>query len=140
MNLARVAIAEGHPQSIISQLRSSIQDADRLHLKYYWLRGSVDLAEAMIENKDYVHARQELDQALNASEKLGTQLETAIIHFELHNLLNQAGDIAGAASQFREATASLDNIKKEQGSEHILDRADLKQVSQASSKSATAAN
>jgi len=128
MNLARVAIAEGHPQSVISQLRASIQEADRLRLKYYWLRGSVDLAEAMMKSKDYVHARQGLDQALSASEKLGTQLETAIIHFELHNLLNQTGDIAGAASQFREANALLDTIKKEQGSEHILERADLKSV------------
>jgi len=128
MNLARVAIVEGYSPSAVSQLRNAIQQADSLHLKYYWLRGSLDLAGAMIKGKDYAHARQELDQTLNASEKLGTRLETAIIHFQLGNLLKQTGDAPGAAGQYRQAATLLDEIKKEQGAEHILDRVDLKQM------------
>jgi tetratricopeptide (TPR) repeat protein len=126
MNLARVSIAEGRAQAAIPELRAAIQQADSLHLKYYSLRGSVDLAEAMIKNKDYAHARQELDQALNTSEKMGTRLQTAIIHFQLGNLLKQTGDASGAAGQYRQAATLLDEIKKEPGAEHILDRADLK--------------
>jgi len=126
MNLARVAIAEGRAQAAIPELRAAIQEADTLHLKYYWLRGSVDLAEAMIKNKDYAHARPQLNQAMNISEKLGTRLVTAIIHFQLGNLLKQTGDAPGAAGQYRQAVTLLDEIKKEQGAEHILDRADLK--------------
>ncbi|HKH99119.1 MAG TPA: tetratricopeptide repeat protein [Candidatus Sulfotelmatobacter sp.] len=126
MNLARVAMAEGHGESAVGELRSAIQQADSLRLKYYWLRSSVDLAEAMIKSKDYAHARQELDQALNISEKLGTRLETAIIHFQLGHLLKQKGDAAGAAGQYQQAATLLDEIKKEQGAEHVLDRADLK--------------
>ncbi len=80
----------------------------------------------MIKNKDYSHARQALDQALNTSEKLGTRLQTAVIHFQMGNLLKQTGDGSGAADQYRQADALLEEIKKEPGAEHILDRADLR--------------
>ncbi len=140
MNLARVAIAEGHSQPVVSQLRAYIQEADKLHLKYYWLRGSVDLAEALIKNKDHAHAQEELDQALNASEKLGTRLVTATIYFQLGNLLKQTGDSSGAAGHYRQTVTLLDSIKSEQGSEHILDRADLKSIYADASQLASAKN
>src|ERR1700678_877366 len=60
-NLARVAIAEGRSPAAIGELRSAIKEAEGLHLKYYWLRSSVDLSEAMIKTKDYAHARQPLE-------------------------------------------------------------------------------
>jgi tetratricopeptide (TPR) repeat protein/predicted Ser/Thr protein kinase len=139
MNLARVSIAEGRAQAAIPELRATIQQADALRLKYYWLRGSVDLAEAMIKGKDYAHARQELDQALNASEKLGTHLQTAIIHFQMGNLLKQANDASGAAGQYQQAAALLDEIKKQPGAEHVLDRVDLHAIyAEASNGSAAA--
>jgi serine/threonine protein kinase/tetratricopeptide (TPR) repeat protein len=125
-NLARIPIAEGRAQGAIPELRAVVQEAESTHSKYYWLRASVDLAEAMIKSKDYAHARQELDQALNTSEKLGTRLLTAIIHFQLGNLMKQTGDTLEAASQYRQASTLLDEIKKEQGAEHILERTDLK--------------
>jgi eukaryotic-like serine/threonine-protein kinase len=125
MNLARVAIAEGRSQSAVNELRAVIEQADSLHLKYYWLRSSVDLAEAMIKSKDYARARQELDQTLNTGEKLGTRLETAVIHFHMGSLLKLTGDASGAADQLRQAASLLDELKKEQGAEHLLDRSDL---------------
>jgi eukaryotic-like serine/threonine-protein kinase len=128
MNLARVSIAEGRAQSAMPELRAAIQQADVLHLKYYWLRASVDLAEAMIKSKDYAHARQELDEILNTSEKLGTRLQTAIIHFQMGNLLKQTGDASGSAGQYRQAATLLDEIKKEPGAERVLDRSDLRAV------------
>jgi eukaryotic-like serine/threonine-protein kinase len=128
MNLARVSIAEGRAQAAIPELRAVIQQFDRLHLKYYWLCSSVDLTEAMIKGKDYVRARQGLDQTLNTSEKIGARLQTAIIHFQLGNLLKQTRDSSGAAGQYRQAATILDEIRKEQGAEHILERADLKTI------------
>jgi serine/threonine protein kinase/tetratricopeptide (TPR) repeat protein len=125
MNLARISIAEGRTQAALPELRAAVQQADTLHLKYYWLRGSVDLADAMIKTKDYTHAREQLDQALNTSEKLGAHLETAIIHFEMGDLLKQTGDAQGADGQYRQGAALLDEIKKEPGAEHLLDRIDL---------------
>jgi tetratricopeptide (TPR) repeat protein/predicted Ser/Thr protein kinase len=126
MNLARNSIAEGRASAAIAELHGAIQQADSIHLKYYGLRASVDLAEAMIKNKDYAHAQQELNQAMNKSEKLGTRLLTATIHSELGNLLKQKGDASGAAAHFGQVAALLDEIRKEQGAEHILERADLK--------------
>jgi eukaryotic-like serine/threonine-protein kinase len=136
MNLARVSIAEGRAQAAIPELRNAIQQADTLHLKYYWLRGSVDLAEAMILAKDYAHARQELDQTLNASEKLGTRLLTATIHFDMGNLLAQTGDASGADAQYRQAAVLLDEISKEPGAEHVLDRSDIRVIYKKSTNSA----
>ena len=140
MNLARVSIAEGHAQAAIPELRAALQQADSLHLKYDWLRGSVDLAEAMIKSKDYAHARQQLDQALNASEKMGTRLQTAVIHSQLGNLLKQTGDASGAAGHYREATTLLNEISKEAGAEHVLDRSDLKVIYNQSAQGAQPAN
>jgi serine/threonine protein kinase/lipopolysaccharide biosynthesis regulator YciM len=140
MNLARTSIAEGHAQAAIPQLRAAIQEADSLRLKYYWLGASVDLADAMIKTKDYAHARQQLDTALNTSEKLGTRLQTALIHFQLGNLLKRTGDVPSAAGQFHQAASMFDEIKKEQGAEHLLDRTDLKEIYSQSTQSAASAN
>ena len=107
---------------------ASRQDADRQDLKYLGLVSSVDLATAMINSKNYAQARPVLDQALNTSEKLGVRLQTALIHYQLGNLLKQTGDASGAAAQYQQATNLLDEIKKEQGAEHTLERADLKPV------------
>jgi hypothetical protein len=121
-------MTEGRSSSVINDLRAISQEADRQGLKYLALVSSVDLATAMVNSKDYAHAQQELDRALNPSEKLGTRLQTAIIHYQLGNLMKQTGDASSAAGQYRQAAALLDEIKKEQGAERILDRADLKAI------------
>jgi eukaryotic-like serine/threonine-protein kinase len=128
LNLARVNIAEGRSAAAVNDLRSISQEADRQGLKYLALVSSVELGTAMINSKDYAHAKEVLDQALNTSEKLGVRLQTAIIHYQQGNLLKQAGDAAGAASQYKQAVGILDEIKKEQGAEHTLERADLKTI------------
>jgi eukaryotic-like serine/threonine-protein kinase len=128
LNLARVAIAEGRSASVVNELRSISQDADRQGMKYLALVSSVDLATAMINSKDYAGASRVLDQALNTSEKLGIRLQTALIHFQLGNLSKQKGDASSAAAEYKQAASLLDEIKKEQGAEHTLDRADLKAV------------
>ncbi len=128
LNLARLAIAEGRSSSAIGELRAISQEADRLGMKNLALVSSIDLATAMLNGKDYAHARQELDNALNSSEKLGTRMQTAQIHFQLGNLLKQTGDAASAAGQYRQAASLLDEIKKEPGAEHVLERADLQAI------------
>ena len=125
MNLARVAIADGRSQSAVSQLRAAIQEAGNLHLKYYWLRSSVDLAEAMIKIKDYTHARQELETALSSSEKLGLRLETARIHSLLGDALRFSGNASDADRQHELARGMFEELKKDPGAEHLLERSDL---------------
>jgi eukaryotic-like serine/threonine-protein kinase len=138
LNLARVAIAEGRSASVVNDLRAVSQDADKQGMKYLALVSSVDLGEAMINSKDYAHASEVLNQALNTSEKLGVRLQTALIHYQLGNLAKQKGDAAGAAGEYKQATSILDEIKKEQGAEHTLDRADLKAVYAQASQGAKA--
>jgi len=139
MDLARVAIAEGRPLAAINDLRAAIQQADTLHMKYFALRGSVDLGEALINTKDYARARQELESAVGRSEKLGLRLETARIHYLLGNLLKLIGNGSEAPFQYQQALRILDEIKKEPGAEKLLERPDLKSMHEQSSSTAQAA-
>jgi tetratricopeptide (TPR) repeat protein/predicted Ser/Thr protein kinase len=128
LNLAKVAIAEGHPQSAVSELRSLGTQADTLGTKYISVDSSVSLAEAQIKTKDYPHAREELQRSLSKSEKLGLRLENARIHYLLGTALRLSGSASEAAAQYREALRLLDDIRKEQGAEHVIERYDLKPV------------
>jgi len=126
MNLARVAIAEGRAQAAVPELRAAIQQADKLHLKYYSIRSSVDLAEALIKTKDYTHARQELESAQTSSEKLGLRLETARIHYLLGEALLLSGNASEADHQYQSARTMFEELRKETGAERVLDRSDLR--------------
>ena len=126
LNLARVAVAEGRSAAAVGPLRELTSEADRKGMKYLQLVSSVDLANALISGKDYAAARQELDRALNTSEKLGTREQTARIHYLLGSLASKTGDTAGVTAQYKQATALFDEMRKEQGAEHALERADLK--------------
>jgi len=129
-NLARVAIAEGRPQSAIAELRGAIQTAASLHLKYYAVRSSVDLAQALVNSKEYAHARDELDLALGQSEKLGLRLETVRIQFLLGSVLQSTGHTTEAEVHYRQATTLLNELSKESGAEKLTGRADLKAMLQ----------
>jgi eukaryotic-like serine/threonine-protein kinase len=137
-NLARIAIAQGRPQSAVSALRAAIKESENLHLKYYWLRSSVDLGEAMIKIKDYAHARPQLDSLLSVSEKLGLRLETARIHFLLANALQLSGNTSDASRQYQSALGIFEELKKDPGAEHILERSDLRPMYAQASQVATA--
>ena len=71
------------PATAVGDLRSLAQQADSQGRKYISVVSSVLLAEAMIKNKDYAAARQELQRSLGRSEKLGLRLENARIHYLL---------------------------------------------------------
>jgi eukaryotic-like serine/threonine-protein kinase len=139
LNLARVAIAEGRSAAVTTDLRGISADADRQGMKYLELLSSVDLATALVNNKDYAQAKEVLDQTLNTSEKLGVRLQTALIHYQLGNLAKQKGDRQGAAAEYRQAVGMLDEIMKEQGAEKVLQRVDLKLVYERATQGATAA-
>lgn len=138
-NLARVTIADGRAQSAIVALRAAMQESESLHLKYYWLRSSVDLGEAMIKTKDQSHARQQLEAILSTSEKLGLRLETARIHSLLGEALQSAGNSADASRQYQTAVAILEELKKDPGADHLLDRSDLRPLYAEASHAAVAA-
>jgi serine/threonine protein kinase/tetratricopeptide (TPR) repeat protein len=136
MNLARVAIADGRSHAAVDDLRAAIRQAESLHLKYYWLRSCVDLAEAMLKDKDYAHARLQLENALSSSERLGLRLESARIHYLLGEALrldrkadrNTDRNSNDANRQYDSARALFEELKKDPGAEHLLDRSDLRRM------------
>lgn len=128
INLAKVALAEGNSRSAASDLRGLVQQADAQGLKYLSVASSVSLAEAMIENKEYPPAQQELQKNLGKSEKLGLRLENARIHYLLATNLRLSGHASEAVGQYRESQRLLDESGKEPGAEHLADRFDLKPV------------
>jgi hypothetical protein len=105
-----------------------VQQADARGSKYISVACSVLLGEAMIKDKDYSHARQELQRSLARSEKLGLRMESARIHYLLGTSLRLSGSAGEAAAQYREARNLLDEIRKEPGAEHIIERYDLKPI------------
>jgi tetratricopeptide (TPR) repeat protein/predicted Ser/Thr protein kinase len=128
MNLARVAVADGRARAAVSDLRTIAQQADAHGRKYISVASSVLLAEAMIKNKDYATARQELQRSLGKSEKLGLRLESARIHYLLGVAMRLSGNTSEATTQYREAGRLFDEISKEQGAEHVSERFDLKPI------------
>jgi serine/threonine protein kinase/tetratricopeptide (TPR) repeat protein len=126
LNLDKVAIAEGHPQAAMSDLRTLGQQADTLGAKYVSVDCSVSLAEALVKTKDYAHARQELQRTLSRSEKLGLRLEDARIHFLMGTGLRLSGSASESTAQYHQALRMLDEISKEPGAEHAVERYDLK--------------
>jgi tetratricopeptide (TPR) repeat protein len=126
LNLGRVAIAEGQAQSASASLRPLIGQADALGLKALSLQCSVALAEALIKGNDYARARQQLEQLLGQSDKLGSRMETARIQYLLGTSMRLEENGSEGASHYREAVRILDEIKKELGAQDLLQRADLK--------------
>jgi serine/threonine protein kinase/tetratricopeptide (TPR) repeat protein len=133
LHVAEAALGEGHAQSAVHDFRNLAQEADSRGLRYLSLQSSVDVAEAMINSKDYSHAQQQLQTDLSTSEKMGSRYQTARIHYLLGNALRLSGNTADASGHYRQALSLIDDMHKEPGAEKLLDRADLKSlVAQAS--------
>jgi serine/threonine protein kinase/lipopolysaccharide biosynthesis regulator YciM len=128
LNLAKVAVAEGRSRTAVNDLRTLAQQADSQSRKYISVVSSVLLGEAMIRNKEYTAARQELQRSLGRAERLGLRLEVARVHYLLGEVLRLSGNASESASQYREAGRGLDEIRKEQGAEHLAERYDLKPI------------
>ena len=128
MNLAKVEVADGRSRTAVNDLRTLAQQADSQGRKYISVASSVLLGEAMIRNKEYAAARQELQRNLGRAERLGLRLEVARVHYLLGEALRLSGNASESASQYRGAGRGLDEIRKEPGAEHITERYDLKPI------------
>ena len=126
INLAKVAIQEGHAQQAISTLRPLLQQAESLGLKYLQVDGSISLAEAMMQTHDNAHAQQELERALMQADKLGLKPQSAKAHYLLAAIFHAAGNQVEAQQQARDALQLLEVMRKDPGAEKILERSDFK--------------
>ena len=128
LNLSRVAVSEGRAQAAVADLRNLAREADSSGKKYISVVSSTYLAEALIKNKNYPQARQELQRNLSRSERMGLRLENARIHYLLGSSSRLSGNAADATPQYREALRLLDEVGKEPGAEHAIERYDLKPI------------
>ncbi|HEY1897336.1 MAG TPA: tetratricopeptide repeat protein, partial [Terracidiphilus sp.] len=126
--LAKVAVREKKGSAVVPNLRALMQQADEGGLKYSAVECSVFMAEAMLGARDASHARQELDRALLRSDKLGQQALSAQAHYLLGAIGRDGKDTGEARDHFRWVVNILDTMKKDQGAESLLQRADLKQM------------
>ena len=131
-NLAKVNVKAGRSKEMVGTLQTLAEQTDRLGLKYLSVECSVYLAEALINNKDYSGARQEIDRILRSSEKLGLQTSLAKSHYLLGEALRLSGKQADASLQYTEAQRILDQIRKEAGTDDVLKRSDLATIYQES--------
>jgi len=130
INLAKATLAEGHSAPLPSEFAKLAHQADALGRRQLSLECSVFLTQAMLNNnnKDYSRARLQLEDSLGNSEKLGLRFQSTKIHYLLGNTLRLSGNSPEAAGHYREALRLLDEMKKEPGADHLLDRSDLRTI------------
>lgn len=128
LNLARMAIQEGHSAAAVSSLKSLGREAEALGLKYLAVECSIYLGEALLNIKDYSHAQQELEGALGSSEKLGLRTLLANAHYLLATTLRLRGQRTEPTRHYEEARRILEEIRKEAGSDDVLKRGDLNTI------------
>jgi tetratricopeptide (TPR) repeat protein/predicted Ser/Thr protein kinase len=133
-DLARVDIDEGRAAAAIGNLRSVAKQAQEQGFAYMSVQCSIYLAEAMMQTRDYTHARAELERALLQADNLGLKPLSAKAHYELATLLRQTGNPADVQEHSRTALQLIDTMRKEPGTEKILERSDFKTIHDAASR------
>lgn len=126
LGLAEVDVREKNGRQAIPELRKLIQQAGDQSLKYTAVEASIFSGDAMMQSRDFTHARQELQRALLLADKFGQQPLSAQAHFLLGTIARQSGNNAEAKDHYRAVIGTLDTIKKEPGAEKLLLRADMK--------------
>jgi len=134
LNSARLAVSDGRGHTALAELKAIIQEADSQGRKYVSVAASELLGEALIAEEQYTPARQELQRMLGRSEKLGTRFLTARAHYSLGTLSHLSGDESEAKSQHLQAKSIMDEIAREPGADHFLDRSDVREMEAAASQ------
>ncbi len=128
INLAKVAIQQGHAQTAISSLRPLLQQAQNLGLKYAEADCFISIADAMVQAHDGAHARQDLERTLLQTDKLGLKPLSARAHYLLAGIFRASGDQVEAQQHYRDMLQLLDAMLKDPGADNILLRSDFKMM------------
>ena len=128
MNLAKVALKEGRGPMTVNSLKSLAQESGALRLKYLSTECSVYLGEAMLNTKDYLRARQELEEATRKSGELDSRALLARCHYLTATSLHLSSQGTTASSLYEEARRLVEEIHKEAGNDAILKRLDIRPI------------
>jgi len=129
--IAKVALAkisapqESLPQ-VVSNFHKLMQEADDQGVPNVSVECSIYMAEAMIRNHDNERARQELERALQRADKIGLKPLSVKAHYLLGNAMRASGNELEAQQHYLTTTQMLDDMRKEPGSDKILQRSDFK--------------
>jgi tetratricopeptide (TPR) repeat protein len=126
--LAKADMDTGQVAAAISSLRTLAKQSEDQGFSFMAVECQVYMADGMMRNHDGARARQELERALQRTEKLGLKPLSARAHYLLANDLRASGDAAEAQQHYRNAVELIDAISKDAGSEKILQRADIKMM------------
>jgi eukaryotic-like serine/threonine-protein kinase len=138
-NLAKNEVMDKHTAEALSSLRQVIQQANDLGLKYKAVECSVFMAEALMQNRSYSQAEQELQRALQITDKLGMQPLSARAHYLLATMARDSHNNSDAQDNYREALRLLSVMQKDQGAERLLQRSDFKVIYTESTQATQAA-
>jgi eukaryotic-like serine/threonine-protein kinase len=128
VNIAKAALTDGHSAPPAVEFGRLAQQADALRMPQLAVECAVYQAQAMLNSKDFAHARLLLDQNLGKSEKLGLRMQTAKIHYLIGTSFRLSGNASDATGQYGQALRQFDEIKKDPGAEHVLERSDLRSM------------
>jgi len=134
INLAKVAVQEGHGQQAIAKLRPLLEQAEHLGLKYTQVECSVSMAEALIQVKDNMHAQQELERALLSADKLGLKPLSAKAHYLLAGIFRASGNQVEAQQHYQDAYQLIGTMQGDPGADKLLERSDFNTMYQESSE------
>ncbi len=124
--LAKISAAEESLPQAISSFHKLTQEADDQGVPNVSVECSIYMAEAMIRNHDNERARQELERALQRADKIGLKPLSVKAHYLLGNAMRASGNELEAQQHYLTTTQMLDDMRKEPGSDKILQRSDFK--------------
>lgn len=133
-HLAKVTLRQGKTAEAATVFRKLTADSDSLGLKYLSIESSVYWGEALVQSKNYEQAHQELERAVVKAEKLELRSVLAQAHYWLATAMRLSGRGTEATSHYREALRYLDDIRKDTGSDAVLQRSDLNPIYTESSR------
>ena len=112
-NLAKLDVEEKGSHAPISRLESLRESANTAGMKYLSLQCSVYISKALIQSKRYLQAQVELQRALVAGEKMGTDQLVAQCHYLLGQVSSLTGNQAEFQRQQNEAVRILTSVQQE---------------------------
>jgi tetratricopeptide (TPR) repeat protein len=128
-NAAKCEVEEKRGKMPIAPLKALVKEADAAGLQNIATAATIELGEALMNERQYPAARKELESALTTSEKLGLQALQARSQYLLGRNLEITGNGAQAASHFAESRQILEFMRQESASESIAKRQDLAAIS-----------
>jgi hypothetical protein len=93
---------------------------------------SLYLAEALLNNRQYTRAVQELQAVFDTSERFGLQALMMKSQYFLGRTLRLSWKEDEASPHYREALKLLEGLREEAGSDDLLNRPDLKRIQEES--------